>query len=173
MAESSRAWGTSSAEAGTPEVKFVVLSTVVKLAFPPLLFSSIPKRAIGFSYPSGGEGRLLGISLLGVTGVLGFLLSTWIGPAGDLVMAWLLGGTAVVMIYNSTSCRIAFLKEYCAPCRLRPIIEEHEAMHLNGEASEDVIWQETRRRYTYESLSLEGDPQICTFCPIAKKLRNV
>lgn len=172
MAESSISWGSPSVPGGIPEVRFVVLSTLVKLVFPPLFFSSIPKRAIGFSYPSGREGRLLGISLLGATGVMGFLLSTWIGLVGDLVMAWLLGGTAVVMLYNSTRCRIAFLKEYCSACRLRPIIEEHEAMHLNGEPSEEVIWRETMKRYTYESLSLADDPQICGFCPIAKKLRN-
>jgi len=57
-------------------------------------------------------------------------------------------------------------------CRLRPIIEEHESMHLNGERSEDVLWRETRKKYTYEGLSLAGDPKICSFCPIAKKLRN-
>ncbi len=155
-----------------PEVRFVVLSTLVKMAFPPLFFSSIPKRAIGFSYPSGIEGRVLGLSLLGVTGTMGFMLSASIGPAGDLVMAWLTGGTAVIMIYNSTRCRIAFLKEYCSGCRLRPIIEEHESMHLNGERSEDVIWGEARRKYSYDGLGLAGDPQICAFCPIAKKLRN-
>ena len=153
-------------------MRFVVLSTIVKMAFPPLFLSSLPKRAIGFSYPSGNEGRVLGLSLLGMTGALGFLLSMSIGPAGDLVMAWLTGGTAVLMLYNSTQCRVAFLKEYCSGCRLRPIIEEHESMHLNGERSEDVVWGETRKRYSYEGLALAGDPNICTFCPIAKKLRN-
>jgi hypothetical protein len=172
LAKSSQSWGPQTASPAFPEVRFVVLSTLVKVAFPPLLLSSLPKRAIGFSYPSGTEGRVLGLSLLGVTGTLGFLLSTSIGPAGDLVMAWLTGGTAVLMLYNSTTCRIAFLKEYCSSCRLRPIIEEHELMHLNGERSEEVVWGEARKKYTYESLSLAGDPEICTFCPIAKKLRN-
>ena len=172
MAKSSRYWGAPAASAGVPEVRFVVLSTMVKLAFPPLFLSSIPKRAIGFSYPSGNEGRVLGFSLLGATGALGLLLSTTIGPAGDLVMAWLTGGTAALILYNSTQCRVAFLKEYCSSCRLRPIIEEHESMHLDGERSEDVIWGEARKKYSYESLSLAGDPNICSFCPIAKKLRN-
>ena len=161
-------WGPSSSSS---EIRFVVLSRLVRLAFPPLFLSSLPKRAIGFSYPSGREGRVLGLCMLGVTGALGFLLSTSIGPAGDFVMAWLTGGTAVLMLYNSTRCRVAFLKEYCSGCRLRPIIEEHESMHLNGERSEAAVWREARKKYSYEGLSLAGDPNICAFCPIAKKLR--
>jgi len=162
-------WGPSSSSS---EIRFVVLSRLVRLAFPPLFLSSLPKRAIGFSYPSGREGRVLGLCMLGVTGALGFLLSTSIGPAGDFVMAWLTGGTAVLMLYNSTTCRIAFLKQYCSACRLRPIIEEHESMHLNGERSEEAVWARAKTKYSYASLSLEADPNICSFCPIAKKLRN-
>ncbi len=93
----------------------------VRLAFPPLFFSSIPKRAIGFSYPSGREGRVLGFSLLVATFSIGFLLSrTMVGLPASLVMAWLTGGTAGLMLYNSTRGRIAFLKSYCSTCRLRP-----------------------------------------------------
>ncbi len=66
------------------------------------------------------------------------------------------------MLYNSTQCRVAFVKEYCSACRLRPIIEEHESMHLNGERSEDVVWGEARKKYSYDGLSLAGDPRICS-----------
>lgn len=158
--------------ASFPDVRFVTLSRLVMLAFPPLFFSSIPKRAIGFSYPSGREGRLLGFSLLAATLSIGLLLSRTIGLPGFLVMAWLTGGTAGLMLYNSTRGRIAFLKSYCSTCRLRPLIEEHELMHLNGEPSEEAVWAETRKKYTYEGLSLANDPKICSFCPIAKKLRT-
>jgi hypothetical protein len=172
LAKSSRSYGGATASVAIPEVRFVILSSLVKLAFPPLFLSSIPKRAVGFSYPSGNEGKILGVSLLGATAASGFLLEGSMGPLGLLVMAWLTGGTAALMLYNSTQCRVAFLKEYCSACRLRPIIEEHESMHLNGERSEDVVWGEARKKYSYESLSLAGDPNICAFCPIAKKLRN-
>ncbi len=172
MASSSRAWGSPSAQVPPLAVRFVTLSTVVKLAFPPLYLSSLPKRAIGFSYPSGNEGKLLGLTLLGVTTSTGLLLARSIGPLGLLLMVWLTGGTGALMLYNSTQCRVAFLKEYCSSCRLRPIIEEHESMHLHGVRSEDVVWGETMKKYTYDGLSLAGDPNICTFCPIAKKLRN-
>ncbi len=86
--------------------------------------------------------------------------------------AWLMGGTGGLIIYNSTREKIAFVKEHCQSCRLRPLIEEHEAMHLNGEPSEDVVWGEAMRRHSYQSLGLASDPRICSFCPIAKKLRD-
>jgi len=172
LAKSARAWGSPTGLTGVPEVRFVILSSQVKLAFPPLFLSSLPKRAVGFSYPSGNEGKALGLALLGATAAIGMLLARSLGPLAFVAMVWLTGGTAGVMLYNSTRCRVAFLKEYCSACRLRPIIEEHESMHLNGERSEEVVWEETRRKYTYEGLSLAGDPNICSFCPIAKKLRN-
>lgn len=172
MTKSHRSLGAPTPSVAIHAVRFVALSSVVKLAFPPLLLSSLPKRAIGFSLPCGNEGRLLGLSLLGVTVSIGFLLATAIGPLGFMVMVWLTGGTAGLMLYNSTRGRVAFVKEYCSTCRLRPIIEEHESMHLNGERSEEVVWGEAMKKYSYESLSLAGDPKICSFCPIAKRLRN-
>ncbi len=168
---SSRAWGRNGASTTSPDVWFVTLSTTVRLAFPPLLLSSLPKRAIGFSYPSGREGRMLGLALLSTTLLMGFLLDHVIGIAGFLLMAWVTGGTGALMVYNSTRRRIAFVKSYCSTCRLRPLIEHHERMHLEGEPSEDAVWAEARKVYSYEGLSLANDPKICVFCPIAKKLR--
>jgi hypothetical protein len=170
--KSSGPWRISASPAVFPDVRFVTLSRAVRLAFPPLLLSSLPKRAIGFSYPSGREGRVLGVALLSMTFLIGFLLSPTLGLPGFLLMAWLTGGTASLMLYNSTVGRVAFVKSYCSTCRLRPLIEEHEAMHLYGEPSEDVVWGETKKKYTYEGLSLANDPKICSFCPIAKKLRT-
>jgi hypothetical protein len=167
-----RAWGAQATTASLSQIRFIKLSNAVKLAFPPLFFSSIPKRAIGFSYPSGREGRILGVSMLSITIAIGLLLSLNIGLSGFLLMIWLTGGTSVLMLYNSTSGKIAFIKSYCSGCRLRPLIEEHEAMHLNGESSEEVVWGEMTKKYTYEGLSLAGDPKICSFCPIAKRLRT-
>jgi hypothetical protein len=170
--QKSRALKMSGGQVPALDVRFVTLSLPIRFAFPPLLLSSIPKRAIGFSFPSGREGRLLGISLLTVTVSIGFLLSVTLGPLGFILMAWLTGGTAGLMLYNSTGGRVAFVKSYCSTCRLRPLIEEHETMHLNGEHSEEVVWADARRRYSYEGLSLEDDPRICSFCPIAKRLRT-
>jgi hypothetical protein len=172
LGSGSRLRGARAASAPAPGVRFITLSSLVKLAFPPLFLSSIPKRAIGFSYPSGSEGRVLGLCLLGMTALVGFLLARFVGPLGFIAMGWLTGGTGALMLYNSTNHRVAFVKDYCSECRLRPLIEEHELMHLNGERSEEVVWGEARKKYSYESLGLEGDPKICSFCPIAKRLRN-
>ena len=167
-----RIWGGPGVIGSLGGVRIVVLSNVVKLLFPPLFFSSIPKRAIGFSYPSGREGRLIGAALVAATGIVSFLMMKTVGVPGLVLAAWLTGGTAGLIIYNSTRQRVAFVKQYCQSCRLRPLIEEHEAMHLGGEAREEAVWAAARRKYSYQSLALADDPRICSFCPIAKKLRE-
>jgi len=149
------------------------LSKLLRLLLPPLFVSSLPKRAIGFSFPRGTEGKLLGVSLIGATAAISYLLNSAFGIYAALAMVWLIGGTGVVILYNSTRHGLAFVKQMCSTCRLRPIIEEHEMMHLNGEPSEEVVWKETRKRYSYEGLGLGTDPKIHSFCPIAKRLRSV
>lgn len=167
-----RAWGVFQTTEYFQGVRVVVLSNLVKMIFPSLFFSSIPKRAVGFSYPSGREGKLLGAALGAATCALALLLLRVVGPGGPILAVWLTGGTAGLILYNSTKERVAFVKQYCSTCRLRPLIEEHEAMHLNGEPSEEAVWAEARKKYSYASLHLADDPKICSFCPIAKKLRN-
>jgi hypothetical protein len=153
-------------------VKVIPLSNILKLALPPLFLSSLPKRAIGFSFPRGTEGKLLGVALVGGTAALSYLLNGAFGIYAALAMVWLMGGTGVVILYNSTSHGLAFVKQMCSTCRLRPIIVEHEVMHLNGERSEEVVWEAARKKYTYDGLGLGTDPKIHSFCPIAKRLKD-
>src|SRR5713226_6013441 len=127
-----RAFGLPTPVAAVDGIIVVPLSNLLKLAFPPLWVSSLPKKAIGFSLPR---------------------------------------GTCVLMVYNSTRQGVAFVKLMCSTCRLRPIIEEHEIMHLRGEPSEEVVWRETLKKYSYEGLELGTDPKIHSFCPIAKRLK--
>jgi hypothetical protein len=148
------------------------LSLLLRLLLPPLLISSLPKRAIGFSFPRGVEGKLLGVSLLFGTFTISFLLDSAFGIYAALAMVWLMGGTGAVILYNSMGQGVAFVKQMCSTCRLRPIIEEHEKMHLDGEPSEDVVWEAARRKYSYEGLGLGTDPAIHSFCPIAKRLKE-
>ncbi len=148
------------------------LSKLLRLLLPPLLVSSLPRRAIGFSFPRGAEGKLLGASLICATGAISYLLNSAFGIYAALAMVWLIGGTGVVILYNSTTHGLAFVKQMCSACRLRPIIEEHEMMHLNGEPSEEAVWRETRKKYSYESLGLGTDPKIHSFCPIAARLKD-
>ncbi len=150
----------------------IPLSKMLRLLIPPLLVSSLPRRAIGFSFPGGAEGKLLGTSLLMATAVISYMLNTAFGIYPALGMVWLMGGMAVVILYNSTRHGLAFVKQMCSACRLRPIIEEHEIMHLSGEPSEEAVWQETRKKYSYEGLGLGTDPKIHSFCPIAKRLKE-
>jgi hypothetical protein len=150
----------------------LTVSNLIKLALPPLFISSLPKRAIGFSFPKGKEGVILGIAVLGATLTTSFLATTAFGALAGAAMVWVFGGTGAVMIYNSMSNGLTFVKHLCSTCRLRPIIEEHELMHLNGESSEEAVWREAKRKYSYEGLGLGTDPKICSFCPIAKRLKE-
>jgi hypothetical protein len=150
----------------------VPLSNLLKLAFPPLWVSSLPRKAIGFSLPRGNEGKLLGASIIAATSLIALLAAESFGAVALLGIVWLTGGTGVLMVYNSTRQGVAFVKHMCSTCRLRPIIEEHEIMHLRGEPSEEVVWRETLKKYTYDGLELGTDPKIHSFCPIAKRLKE-
>jgi hypothetical protein len=167
-----RALGMPSPVSAIDGVLVVPVSNLLKLALPPLFIASLPKRAIGFSFPRGSEGKLLGVSLLGATAALSFLLDKAFGLYPALAMVWLMGGTGAVILYNSMGPGVAFIKQMCSACRLRPIIEEHEKMHLNGVASEDEVWSMARQKYSYEGLGLGTDPKIHSFCPIAKRLKE-
>mgnify|MGYP001619573930 CR=1 FL=1 len=153
-------------------ITVVTLSTLVKIALPPLFIASLPKRAIGFSYPRGREGQALAISLLVLTVTLLLALSRSLGLLAIPLAFWVVGGTALVVMYNCATPGMAFVKELCSTCRLRPLIEEHEAMHLEGESCECPVWSVTKRRYSYDGLGLGNDPRICSFCPIAKHLKE-
>jgi hypothetical protein len=153
------------------EVKVVTLSLPIRLAVPSLLVTSLPRRAIGFSFEGGRAGAVTGGGLLAATVLLAGALFQVVGPAGIVAAAWLTGTTGAVMLYNSAR-SVAFVKPLCSGCRLLPVIEEHEALHLSGIESDDEIWRQMRSRHSCESLSLEGDPAICSFCPIPKRLRE-
>jgi hypothetical protein len=150
----------------------VPLTKLLRVMVPPLFISSLPRTAIGFSFPRGAEGRLLGVCLVIATGTLSFLLDKALGVLPALLMVWLMGGTTAIILYNSTRHGLAFVKEMCSTCRLRPIIEEHEIMHLNGVRSEEAVWMEARKKYSYQGLGLATDPKIHSFCPIAKRLKE-
>ncbi|MDA4117944.1 MAG: hypothetical protein OK455_06325 [Thaumarchaeota archaeon] len=152
-------------------VKVLTVSNLLKLVLPPLFVASLPKRAIGFSFPRGREGAILGLAVLGATITTSFLATMAFGVLAGAAAVWLFGGTAVVMLYNSVSGGLTFVKHRCSTCRLRPIIEEHELMHLNGEPSEEAVWRAAKKKYSYDGLGLGTDPKICSFCPIAKRLK--
>ncbi len=153
-------------------MRVVTLTALVKIAIPPLYITSLPKNAIGFSFERGRFGAVMGGSLLAAGILLAFLLSRAMGVLAVPLAMWLLGSTSLLMIYNSIARSIAFVKPLCARCRLRPIIEEHEAIHLGGVEEDSQVWFEMKKRHSPESLSLEGDSSICFFCPIPKRLKE-
>jgi hypothetical protein len=167
-----RAFGSPAPATSVDGIVVLPLSKVLRLLLPPLFISSLPRRAIGFSFPRGVEGKLLGVALLFGTFTISLLLNSAFGIYAALAMVWLMGGTGAVILYNSMGHGVAFVKQMCSTCRLRPIIEEHEKMHLEGEPSEDAIWEVARKKYSYEGLGLGTDPKIHSFCPIAKRLKE-
>ncbi len=152
-------------------MKVVTLSTPLRLLVPALLVSSLPveTRAVTF------EGGRLGVAV-GAAVVAGSLAIAWafyaaIGVFGAAAVVWLLGGAGAVMMVNGAR-PLAFVKPICVRCRLLPVIREHEAIHLSGVDSDDIVWEEMRTRHSCESLGLDGDPSICSFCPIPRRLKE-
>ncbi len=114
---------------------------------------------------------LMGSFLIFASLAIGALLYPVAGLLGLAMPVWLLGSAGALMV--ATALRpMAFVKPLCSGCRLLPVIEEHEAIHLSGEASDEEIWKVMRTRHSCESLGLDGDPGICWFCPIPKRLAS-
>jgi len=150
-------------------MRMLKLSGPMRLLFPSLLVSSLPRNAIGFSFERGRAGFAIGALAVAGSLTLGALLYRVAGLLGFVLPVWALGTTGMLMV--ATSFRpLAFVKPLCSGCRLLPVIEEHEAIHLAGVESDDEIWKVMRSRHSCESLGLDGDPSVCWFCPILKRL---
>ncbi len=147
------------------------LSIPVRLLIPSLLVTAYPENAIGFSFEGGRWGAALGAGLLGASLGLGALLYPIAGPVGMGLPLWLLGTAGAAIILSSLR-PYAFVKPLCSRCRLLPVIQEHEAIHLSGVESDDEVWRSMRSRHSCASLSLDGDPSICWFCPIPRRLKE-
>jgi hypothetical protein len=151
------------------KMKVVKLNWPVQLLVPALIFPSLSKGTRGLTLYPGRMGLALGSLLAASSVVISALLIGPTGPLGAVLSVWLLGTAGVATVVGSFR-PIAFVKPICTRCRLLPIIKEHEAIHLSGVASEGQVWASMRTRHSAVSLSLEGDPAICTFCPIPKRI---
>jgi len=147
----------------------VTLSPLLQVAIPSLLAPTFSKSTRGVSFQGGKSGFALGFVVLFASLDIGWLLEGQAGILGYLALFWLVGTTGVVMMVSSLR-PLAFVKPICTRCRLLPVIVEHEAIHLTGVAREAEVWASMRQRHSPESLKLEGDPAICSFCPIPKRL---
>ena len=151
--------------------RVVTLSRLAQLSIPSLLAPTLSKSTRGVTFQGGRTGMLLGLVLMVASLDIGWLLSGPLGLLAYAVAFWLIGTTGLVMAVSSVK-PLAFVKPICTRCRLLPIILEHEAIHLTGVAREDAVWSSMRTRHSVESLKLEGDPAICSFCPLPKRLRQ-
>jgi len=149
--------------------RVVTLSPLLRVLAPSLLAPTFSKSTRGVSFHGGRSGLILGFVLVVVSLDIGWLLRGPTGFLGYVVTFWLVGTTGVAMITNGLK-PLAFVKPICTRCRLLPVIVEHEAIHLTGVAREKDVWASMRQRHSVESLKLEGDPAICQFCPIPKRL---
>jgi hypothetical protein len=158
-------------EAVAQRTKIVALSPLALALVPSLLVPGASKATRGVTFPAGKSGALLGSLAVAASLLLGWLLSGPMGPVAYAALFWLAGTTGVAMIAGAVR-PVAFVKPICTRCRLLPIIVEHEAIHLAGVAREGPVWASMRQRHSAESLHLKGDPSICPFCPIPKRLEE-
>ncbi len=149
----------------------VGLTWAVRALVPALFVSTLPVRTRAVSYEGGRFGLAMGALITGGSLTVGWILYPVAGVAGLAVTFWGLGSAGLVMMVNAAR-PIAFVKPICTRCRLLPVIKEHEVIHMVGVEGDDDVWASMRTRHSCESLNLAGDPTICPFCPIPKRLKE-
>lgn len=150
-------------------MRVVRLTLPLQVLIPALAVASLSKSTRGLTLYPGRAGAFIGVLLMASSVLVGALLLGPVGVAGPILSAWALGTVGGTM-FAATVTSTAFVKPICVRCRLLPIIKEHEAIHLSGVAGEEAVWRSMKTRHTVASLSLEGDPSICSFCPIPRRL---
>jgi hypothetical protein len=150
-------------------LRVVRLTVPLQLLVPTLLLPAFSKSTRALSLYPGRRGAAIGFALMIASLLVGAILAGPTGPWGGVVCFWFLGTAGVILVVSAVQ-PTAFVKPICVKCRLLPVIKEHEAIHLSGVASESAVWESMRTRHSVESLALEGDPAICSFCPIPKRL---
>jgi hypothetical protein len=150
-------------------LRVVRLSRPLRLLVPALMVATIPLKTRAVSYEGGAFGAAVGALVVAGSLAVGWAFYPLAGAAGVILPLWLLGSAGLVMVVNGVR-PVAFVKPICVRCRLLPVIREHESIHLAGVESDDAIWSDMRTRHSRQSLAVEGDPRICSFCPIPARL---
>ena len=151
------------------KMRIVKLTVPLQLIVPALIFPALSKSTRGLTLAPGKAGVWLGALMVCSSVLIGYLLYRPAGPIATALSFWFIG-TAGALTLAGALRPTAFVKPICMNCRLLPVIREHEAIHLSGVASERAVWASMRKRHSVASHSLEGDPAICSFCPIPKRL---
>ena len=150
-------------------MRVVRLTPPLQVLVPVLALPALSKGTRGMTLIPGREGLALGAVLMAASGATAYALYSAAGVLWGVLPVWLVG-TAGAALAASALRPTAFVKPICVRCRLLPVIREHEAMHLSGVAGEGEVWESMRSRHSVESLALAGDPAVCSFCPIPKRL---
>ena len=169
MSESQRVDSPRDWERFAGEMRVVRLTVPLGVIVPALALPALSKSTRAMTLFPGRAGLALGVLLMAGSAGVAYLISAPTGFVGPALTIWLLG-TAGVALFASGLRPTAFVKNICVDCRLLPIIKEHEAIHLSGVSSEKGVWDSMKTRHSVESLALQGDPAICPFCPIPKRL---
>ena len=152
------------------QAKVLHLSLVLRILAPSLLLRSASKSAIGFAFLRTFETLLAGFMSLLSSLLLGYLFYSTIGIASFPLFIWLLGSAGVLMIAHCVGPGYIFVKSLCGGCKLRPVIVEHEAVHISGISSEVEVWRRLKIMFNNTFPNLVSDYEICTFCPIVNHL---
>ena len=150
-------------------MRVVKLAAPLQILVPMLAIPSLSKSTRGLTLIPGGGGKAVGALLMASAAALGYLLYLAAGPVAAALSIWFVGSAGAASLAAALR-PTAFVKPICTRCRLLPVIREHEAIHLSGVSSEKSVWESMKARHSVESLSLRGDPNICSFCPIPKRL---
>jgi len=151
------------------DLRVVRLTLPLQILVPTLLLPAFSNSTRALSLYPGTRGLSIGFALIIASLLTGALLAGPTGLWGGAVSVWFLGTAGIVIVAGALR-PTAYVKPICVKCRLLPVIKEHEAIHLSGVASESAVWNSMRARHSIKSLALEGDPAICSFCPIPKRL---
>jgi hypothetical protein len=139
----------------------------------PLLLGALSKRALGFAFLRGALNAAVGASLLALAVLVGVLSAPPLGWGAYALSGWLIGTPGAVLILNAATPGFIFIRSFCSPCELSPIIIRHESLHLAGLARERDVWIALRREFGSDATRFKAPAAICTHCPIPLRLAAV
>ncbi|MFQ6134940.1 MAG: hypothetical protein ACE5KU_03885 [Nitrososphaerales archaeon] len=148
------------------------LSLPILLLVPVLLIRSFPSRAIGFTFVK-DKVTIPIVGLVFTSFILvSMMFSMLVGFYGYLLSFWLIGTAWLVMLVNTATDGLIFIKSGCVYCKLRKVIVHHEKLHLEGIASEREVWCILRKKYKSSPTAEAGGSRICSHCPIPVRLNE-
>jgi hypothetical protein len=146
--------------------RIIILNKYLLLLVPVLLLGAFSRKVIGFTFPKDKTSfpiiGLVSISVLLVT----YLFSLLIGFLGVMISLWLIGTYFIIMLVNSLTPGLIFIKPLCIGCSLKSIIIQHEKLHLSGILKEREVWSIIKKEYDLSRMINSKNMLNCGNCPI-------